>query len=187
VDATSGLPVEQTKLMIMQKKMLQKFLLFPVGRCRIAEKIKMRLITSIILAYILTGLSQVWRDLFSSPLDKPGWAIQPTLGTAIFVAIAWVTRPILENIASARGQIARGIAFGLTGIFVQMCFVTGFIWCCISASVYFLDNIILQVIVAGLFILVGGLIVMPIVTLLMVPVIFIVAIPLDLIFPRKKD
>jgi hypothetical protein len=103
------------------------------------------------------------------------------------VAVTWVIRPFRENIVQARGQVARGIAFGLSGVFVQMGLLTGFIWCCISVSVYFLGNIILQVIVAGLLILVGALIVMPIVTLLTLPVLGIVAMPLDLFFPRKKD
>jgi hypothetical protein len=142
---------------------------------------------SIVLAYVLTGLSHAMKDLGSSRIDKPSWARQPTLGNALFVAVTWVTRPFIENIIQARGQVARGIAFGLTGVLVQMCLVTAFIWCCISVPVYFLDNIILQSIVAGLLILVGTLIVMPIVALLTVPLVGIVAMPLDLFFPRKKD
>lgn len=147
----------------------------------------MRLALSIILAYVLTGLSHVMKDLGSSPIDKPSWTRQPTLGMALFVAVTWVTRPFIENIVQARGQVGRGIAFGLAGVLVQMCLLTGFIWCCISISVYFLDNLLLQGILSGLLILVGALIVMPIVTLLTVPVVGVIAIPLDLFFPRKKD
>jgi hypothetical protein len=146
----------------------------------------MKLTISIILAYVLSGVSQVMKDIGGRSLERPLWTTKPTFGKAILVATTWFTLPFIENV-HPHGQVARGIAFGSLGVVVQMCFLTGFIWCCITISMYLFGSPVLQVISSAILIIIGALIVIPLLSLLMVPVIAVVALPLDLFFPIKRE
>ena len=52
----------------------------------------MKIIVCAILAYLLTGVSQVIEDLSGRTIDRPMWAMGPTLWEAIFVVLTWPTR-----------------------------------------------------------------------------------------------
>jgi hypothetical protein len=144
----------------------------------------MRIAISAGLAFLLLGIEQVIQDLGTSPIDRPLWVMQPTLGMAIFVAATWWTRSSLTLIHS-NGQKARGIAFGIFGVIGQMSILTGFIWLCISIATHIFDSIILQVVSTAVFIAIGALLVLPLVNLIMIPLSLIVAFPLDWLFPLK--
>jgi len=145
----------------------------------------MELITSVFLAYILSGISQVSNDLGVRAPDKPMWAMRPTFGRALLVGATWSTRPFLENINS-KGQVARGIAFGLLSISLQMVVLTFFIWGCITAAPYFFDSTISRGVTTAILMFIGALIVLPLISVLMIPLTLIVAWPLDLLFPLKE-
>jgi len=146
----------------------------------------MKLTISIVLAYVFTGIAQVIKDISSSPIDRPSWVRRPTLGKALLLAATWVTRPFIENLYP-RGQVTRGIAFGLVGVLVQMCFLTGFIWGCITIATCLFGGPVLQIITSAIFIIIGAPIAIPLLSLLMVPVTAVVALPLDLLFPIKRE
>ena len=57
----------------------------------------MEIIISAILAYFLSGIYQVTKDVGGRVIDRPMWAMRPTLGKAILVALTWPTRPIIEG------------------------------------------------------------------------------------------
>lgn len=100
----------------------------------------MELIVSAILAYLLLGFVQIIGDLGSSPQGKPFWAMEPTLGKALFYGLTWVVRPIVENYYST-GQFARSLVFGLLTIFTKMIAVTLYIFGCFFVTSHFFDNI----------------------------------------------
>jgi hypothetical protein len=145
----------------------------------------MRIAVSVVLAFLLSGISQVIKDLGMGPIDRPLWAMRPTVGKATIVAATWWTSPFLELILST-GQKARAFAFGLLGVILQMSVLTGFIWLCISVATHILNSTILQVVSTAVFIVVGALFVFPLVNLIMMPLTLIVAWPLDLLFPLKE-
>jgi hypothetical protein len=122
---------------------------------------------SIALAYLLSGISQVTEDLAAEPTSRPPWARRPTFGKTIFVGATWFARPFLDAIHS--NQIARGIAFGLLTVTLHLAFFTGFIWCCITTSVYLFDNAVLQVVATVTLLAVGARIVMPLLGILIGP------------------
>lgn len=62
----------------------------------------MEIIGSAILAYLISGISQVTKDLGGHTIDRPMWAMRPTLGKAIFVALIWPTNPIIKGYNSTR-------------------------------------------------------------------------------------
>ena len=146
----------------------------------------MELITSAVIAYILSGISQVTKDLGSRAIDRPFWAMRLTPGKTILIALTWVTRPFIENFYSS-GQVARAIAFGLLSVIVQMVVLTAFIWGCIAASALLFDSTIFQVITTAILIVVGALFVLPLANLVMMPLTLLVAWPLDLLFPAKNN
>lgn len=145
----------------------------------------MRAAVSVALAFLLSGISQVIKDLGDRPMDRRGWALQPTLGKAILVAATWWATSSLDLI-HATGQKARSVAFGILGVIEQMIVLTGLIWICISAATHIFDSAILQVVSTMVFIAVSVLFVLPLANVIVIPLItLIVGWPLELLFPLK--
>ena len=148
----------------------------------------MKIIISVIIAYFLSGIWQIINDLDASVLEKPIWAIRPTIKDAIWVALTWFMRPILRFFNSDH-QLARAIAFGLLTIITQMCLLTGIIWGCIMLSTLIFDSIILQIITTFVFLLIINKLSPIILLILMVPMFLfqsIIGVVLDLLFPKKE-
>ena len=142
------------------------------------------LFISIVVAYLMSGVAQVIKDLRGGILG-PRWAWTPTVGKAIFVAATWIKRPIINNISSDI-PVARAVAFGLLGIILQMGVLTGFVWFSITVSLQIFDNVVLQVFAATTLVVVSAPFVLPLIGFLTIPITLIVAWPLDLLFPRKE-
>lgn len=146
----------------------------------------MEIIVSAILAYLLSGISQVTKDLGGRVIDRPMWAMKPTLGKAVLVALTWSTRPIIDGRYST-GQLGRSIVFGVFGVFTQMAVLTAFIWGAYTLAGLVFDNFALQLILATVIAFIGSLFVLPLASLLMMPITLILAWPLDLLFPLKSE
>ncbi|MCX5813613.1 MAG: hypothetical protein NT178_13865 [Proteobacteria bacterium] len=93
----------------------------------------MKIFASLIVAYIITGLARAMKDIFSRPIDMPGWARHPTLGMLLSVILGW---PLLLMRESMQGNAGRGFIFGLISIGAQIIFIGAIIWCLISVIVY---------------------------------------------------
>jgi len=64
-----------------------------------------------------------------------------------------------------------------------MSILTGVIWCCITASFYVFDNMVLQIATTAILLLIGNLLIS---RLLVRPLAMLLAKPLDLLFPLKE-
>lgn len=146
----------------------------------------MEIVVSAILAYLLSGISQVTKDLAGRVIDRPMWAMRPTLGKAILVALTWPTRQIIGGHYST-GQLGRAIVFGVLGVITQMAVLTAFIWGAYALASLVFDNFAFQLILAAVIALIGSLFVLPLASLLMMPITLILAWPLDLLFPLKSE
>ena len=146
----------------------------------------MEIIVSAILAYLLSGISQATKDLGGNVIDRPMWAMRPTLGKAILVALTWPARPIIDGSYST-GQLGRSIVFGMLGVLTQMAVLTAFIWGAYALASLVFDNFALQLILAAVIAFIGSLFVLPLVSLLMMPITLIIAWPLDFLFPLKSE
>jgi hypothetical protein len=146
----------------------------------------MEIIVSAILAYLLSGISQVTRDLGSRPIDRPMWAVRPMLGKAFFVALTWPTSFVIEGRYST-GQIGRSIVFGGLGVVTQMVVLTAFIWGAYFLAGLVFDNLAFQLILAAVIAFIGSFLVLPLASLLMMPITLILAWPLDLLFPLRSE
>lgn len=96
----------------------------------------MKILISVIVAYLITGIAKASKDIFSRPIDRPSWAIQPKLGMTLLVIFIWPLIGIQENIHIAKGNVARGIAFGLMGSLFQVLIIGLFVWVFISVIGY---------------------------------------------------
>lgn len=141
----------------------------------------MLIVISLVLAFIFLGISEVLNDLGGSVIDRPMWANQPTLGMSVLVALTWFYKPFIYS-KHSRG---RTIAFGLLDVIMKLSIVASFIWCCIAISIHFFESVILEILVSALLIGIGSFIVLPLISLLMIPVSLIAAWPLDLMFPLE--
>ena len=139
-----------------------------------------------LLAYVLCGISRVIKDLSINGPSRPLWALQPTLVRGVLVVIGWPVRPIVETYASTR-QIARSIAFGLLSIFTQMLVLTGYIWLSHEIAKLVFQNFIFEILLTLVIAIIGAFIALPIGTAVLTPIIFLVSIPLNLLFPLKNN
>ena len=144
----------------------------------------MEIVICALLAYLLSGISQVIKDLGGNVIDRPMWAMNPTLGKTITVALTWPSRPILASHTS--GQFARAVAFGVLGVLIQMTVLTAFIWASYAVAGLVFEGFIFKLILAAVIAFIGSLFVLPLVTLIMVPVTLLLAWPLDLLFPQAS-
>jgi len=143
------------------------------------------IIISLLLAFALSGISQVIKDLGESALNRPGWARQPTISGALMVGVSWFTRPFIDAYYS-NGQMGRAIAYGLLGVIAQLSVLTVFFWGAITISGNYIDSTLWQAVAVGVILIFGAPIILPIASILIIPVTLIVALPLDLLFPLKS-
>lgn len=144
------------------------------------------IIISLMLAFVLSGISQVMKDLGESAINRPGWAIRPTIGGAFMIAVSWFTRPFIDAYYS-NGQLARGIAYGLLGVVTQLAVLTAFFWGAITISGSYIDLTIWHVVAVGFILVFGAPIILPIASIIIIPITLIIALPLDLLFPLKSS
>lgn len=138
---------------------------------------------SIALAYLLSGLAQVTEDLAADLIDRPMWACRPTFSKAMLFGATWIVRPFSN--ARRSNQLTRAVAFAFLSVTLRLVVLTGFIWCCITASAYLFDNLALQSVAVVVLLIIGTRVVMPWLNLLLMPLTLIVALPLDFLFPPK--
>jgi hypothetical protein len=139
---------------------------------------------SLVLSYLLAGVSQVTEDLAADPLSRPMWAIRPTLAKMLLVGITWIARPFVE--AAHSQQVARAVAFAIPKVVLPFALMTAFAWLCIMASEYWFDNLPLRILTVAGLLIIGGRFVLPWVSLLIMPLMVIIALPLDWLFPLKQ-
>ena len=65
----------------------------------LSKEVVMEIAISIVLAYLLSGVSQVMEGLGSRITDKPGWACQPTVGTIILIATTFLLYFLIKCVA----------------------------------------------------------------------------------------
>src|SRR5215813_9024487 len=137
---------------------------------------------SLVLAYTLLGVSQVTEDLAADPIGKPLWALRPTFGKMLLIGATWFTRPFAE--AAYSPQVARGIAFAIPKVILPFAMMVAFAWVCIITAQYWFDNLALRILTAAVLLIVGGrFVVVPWVSLLIMPLSLLVVLPLDWLFP----
>jgi hypothetical protein len=140
---------------------------------------------SFVLAYLLAGLSQATEDLAADPISRPMSASRPTFGMMLLVGMTWFTRPFVEAVHSR--QVARNVAFAGLKVIVPFAMTVAFVWVCITTSEYWFNNVALRVLAIAVLLLVGARFVLPWLSLLTLPLTWILALPIDLLFPLKKS
>lgn len=123
----------------------------------------MRITISIALAYALAGISQVTQDLKADPVHRPIWAIRPTVGQAIFVAATWPLGRYLNALVPGRVQGSNAVdAIVITlGLALDLAILTGFVWCCITASAYAFESAPARIASVVVLLAIGGRFVLP--------------------------
>tara|TARA_R110002049_G_scaffold296531_1_gene484694 strand:+ start:412 stop:2232 length:1821 start_codon:yes stop_codon:yes gene_type:complete len=138
------------------------------------------------LAFVVSGIAQVMKDLGQMPLHKPGWAQRPSFLGAVLVALTWFTRPVIDGFYST-GQKPRALAFGVLGIVIQLSVLTAFFAGAISLSVNWFDATWIQVVFVAALVIFGAPIVLPLASIVIIPFTLILSLPLELLFPLKQS
>lgn len=79
------------------------------------------------------------------------------------------------------------MAFGMLGVVTQMTVLTAFIWGAYALAGLAFDNFAFQLTLALVIAFIGSFFVLPLASLLLMPMVLILAWPLDLLFPLKSD
>jgi len=119
-------------------------------------------------------------------MHKPGWALRPSLSGALFVAVTWAARPVMDSYYST-GQKARAVAFGILGVLIQLSVLTAFFVAAISLSVSWFNNGWLRSVVVAALVIFGAPIILPIASIVMMPITLVLSFPLNLLFPLKQS
>ncbi len=127
------------------------------------------LVGSLIGGYALAGVSFTLRDLSESPGSKPGWVYRATGPKAAMVTATWPVRHFVM-LAFQPKDLGRVIAFGVMMTALVWAAAAGQVWLCIWAAREVFDNLLLQLVAGGVAFFLIALFVMPIVTLLSMPV-----------------
>ncbi len=101
----------------------------------------MKITVSLIIAYIISGLAHVGKQIFAAPIDRTAYGRRPTFGMTLFIVFGWPIATLADNIAIARGNVARGVAFGLGGSVIQILGIGVGVWCVISIVSYLFNLI----------------------------------------------
>jgi hypothetical protein len=113
------------------------------------------------------------------------WALRPTFGKMLLVGTTWFTRPFVEAVHSE--QVARGIAFACLKVILPFVMMVTLVWVCIIVSEHWFGNLALQILTVAVLLTVGGRFVVPWLSLLTMPLSLIIALPIDWLFPLKKN
>ncbi len=149
----------------------------------------MILITSIIIAFILSGIACVANDFNTSTIHRPLWARSPTVLKGLIIAFFWFLRPI-SDMRLKLGLNKKAIAFGLLAVFGQMVVMTTMTFSCIKLSFFIFENFYFQLGSTVVCIVVGYFFIVPLLNLLITPLLVLISWPLNLFFrdeTRKPD
>lgn len=146
----------------------------------------MEIVICALLAYLLSGFAQVIKDLSVRAMDRPMWAMNPTLGKAIMVTLTWPSRPMILLTRSSLVEIAQWVAFRLLGFLIQMTVLTAFIWGAYAIAGLVFESFFLKFALATVIAFFGLFFVLPLISLIMVPVTLLLALLLTFLFPKSS-
>lgn len=106
---------------------------------------------SLLVAYILSGLGMLARDMSLGPIHRPAWTRNPTIPIMAFVAVTWPMR------------------LGIIGSCFQLALLATVIYGSYELSKMIFDNALLRLLVAPLFIGVGFVFILPILNWVLIP------------------
>ena len=137
------------------------------------------------LAYLLAGVSQVTEDFAADPAHRWSWTLRPTVDQMIYAGATWVVRPFNE--ATYSTLVPNRIAFAFVQAVLPLAMAAGYVWCCITVSVYLFDNMGLQMAAVTALLIIGTRFVLPWLGCLSLPLALIITLPIDLLFPFTAD
>jgi len=144
------------------------------------------LIAAIICSYIIMGLSNIVSDLTASPIQRPAWANNPTIGHFLFSLCFWPFLAYTDSYFKSK-QNARGIAFAIMNTLTQVFVPILFFWLALKLvglmTALFALQIILSIIAFYLMTFILSPITFFLATIFLLPIYFI----LDIIFPLKNE
>lgn len=143
----------------------------------------MILVVSVVVAYLILGFSYAMKDLKPDVVFRPVWAYEPTLGKFILVSLFW---PVIQS-TRRHPLTRRNVIFSIFTLVLQMLLITSIVWGCIGISIYIFDNIILRVICSVILLIIGALFLLPFINIAAIPILMLILLPLNFLFPEDAD
>ena len=107
------------------------------------------------IAYGLSGLLQLRKDLSLPAEQRPVWAVHPALETAVLAGATWFVR-IFVDVRRRMGPGRQAVIVTAIALAVHMAIFTAFVRGCIAGARHLADAPLAGVALAALFILIGA-------------------------------
>ena len=140
---------------------------------------------SLALSYVLMGVGHVTAVLTVDPPNKPMWAFKPTLGKMVLAGINWPFSLIFNAHFSDPENAAHAAALAALRIALEFAFFAALIWFSIRLAELSTSNLYIEIAVVAAC-LIALRYMMPLLTLLLMPVLLLLALPLDWLFPKRS-
>lgn len=130
----------------------------------------MHLLISVVVAYLMSGLTQIQKDLNLPASERRGWAVHPSLQNAALTGATWFVRPYVDA-RRATGRPRRALLAAIIGVALQMALFTVFIWGCIVVAGHVFESTVGLAISSAALVLIGTPIVSVVINIMLLPVI----------------
>jgi hypothetical protein len=143
---------------------------------------------SLVLSYVFTGLTRAANGLTADPAQKPAWALnRPGLGTVARVVATWPAARVADARSNAPDNPRRAAAFAVMNAGVEFALLAALTWGALELALSISDYLVLDVLLAIVFVFVVLRFLLPIVTTLLAPLMALLGLGLDRIFPAERQ
>lgn len=140
----------------------------------------------LLVSFLICGWAQVASDLGRHTLDRPGWALRPSISGALFAGATWFLRPIFQIKWTGAG-LAKSIVYGGVGVTLQWLSVALVLRACGEGAALLTDITIFRIIAFLVLAFVGFFILMPLLRIPMALITLIVLTPVGWFFARPSN
>lgn len=129
----------------------------------------MHLLVSVVAAYLMSGLTQIQKDLNLPAAQRRGWAAHPSLENAALAGATWFVRPYVD-VRRATGRPRRALFAAIIGVGLQLALFTAFIWGCIVVAGHVFESAAGLALSSTALVLIGTPIVSVLISIVLLPV-----------------
>ena len=95
----------------------------------------MDIFSSIAVAYLLSAIIQIRKELTADPITKKPWARHPTFAAILIYGAFWFVLPVVNPLYVAihlKRSIPKTLAISVLPLLIRMAVLTGMAWCIIT-------------------------------------------------------
>lgn len=129
----------------------------------------MHLLISVVVAYLMSALAQIQKDLNLPTADRTRWVANPSVRSALLSGARWIVCPYAD-VRRATGRPKRAMLAAIIDVALQMALFTAFAWGCILIAGHVFESTLGLTISSAALMLIGLPIVSVVINIMLFPV-----------------